>query len=49
MLYREVPTPNGDVIAQATARSNGVTPSAARTPPTLTAPVSRMVRTALAM
>ena len=43
---REAPTPNGDVMAQATACWNGVMPSAAMIPPTLTAPVSYSVCTA---
>ena len=40
------PTPNRDVMAHATACWNGVTPSAAMIPPTLSAPVLRSVRTA---
>jgi len=40
------PTPAGEVIAQATACSNGVTPRAAMMPPTLSAPVSTRVSTA---
>ena len=43
---RDAPTPKGEVMAQATARWNGVTPSAAMIPPTLTAPVSARAATA---
>ena len=41
------PMPAGEVIAQATACWNGVTPSAAIMPPTSAAPVSSRVRTAV--
>ncbi len=40
------PTPAGEVMAQATACSNGVTPRAAMIPPTSSAPVSARISTA---
>ena len=44
---RALPTPIFDVIAAATAFSHGVSPSAAMMPPTLSAPVSSSVSTAI--